>query len=274
MPTPLPRRDRAGASIASSPLGGGLPRNTAGSAPAIWSFEACSAFTHVSAYLLAESPKAIRYIKGFDGFVTSSVAPTASGWSDPSPGGICTHWKPPAFTAHNILTLRDAFDALNILPTTPIILDEEIRLYYGGCNESVGRDGKKRWRSLPGLAILRRDGFTSLRVRDKKKPGTLQTTPFDLPHSRTLYVNVNCPHGATLRAELADAATGKPIPGFAIADSLPLQGDHVRALVTWKLHNTLSDKTIASAVENVVLTFEIQDAHGEAKLYSFWFDEK
>ena len=85
-----------GASVASSPDGGGLPRNTAGSAPAIWSFEACSAFTHVSACLLAESPKAIRYIKGFDGFVTSSTAPTATGWSDPMPGGIRTHWKSPA----------------------------------------------------------------------------------------------------------------------------------------------------------------------------------
>jgi hypothetical protein len=53
--------------------------------------------------------------------------------------------------------------------------------YYGGCNEPVGRDGKKRWRALPGLATLRRDGFTSLSVRDKKKPGTLQTIPFALP---------------------------------------------------------------------------------------------
>jgi hypothetical protein len=26
--------------------------------------------------------------------------------------------------------------------------------------------------------------------------------------------------------------------------------------------------------ENVVLRFELQDAHCEAKLYSFWFDEK
>ena len=84
-----------GCTVASSPLDGGLPRNTAGSAPAIWSFEACSAFTHVSACMFAESPKAIRFIRGFDGFVTSSSAPTATGWNDPSPGGNCTHWKSP-----------------------------------------------------------------------------------------------------------------------------------------------------------------------------------
>jgi hypothetical protein len=40
--------------------------------------------------LLAESPKAIRYIKGFDEFVTSSAALIATGWSDPSPGGNLT----------------------------------------------------------------------------------------------------------------------------------------------------------------------------------------
>ena len=166
------------------------------------------------------------------------------------------------------------FDSLNIMPTTPIILDDEIRLYYGGCSEPVGRDGKKRWRTLPGLATLRRDGFTSLNVHDKKKPGTLQTIPFDLPRSYALYVNFNCPDGATLRVELADVATGQPIPGFAIADSRPLQGDHVRTLVKWKSHNRLPDKIIAAGVENVVLRFELQAAHGKAKLYSFWFDEK
>jgi len=41
--------------------------------------------------MLAESPKAIRYIKGFDEFVTSSVALIATGWSDPLPGGSFTH---------------------------------------------------------------------------------------------------------------------------------------------------------------------------------------
>jgi hypothetical protein len=61
---------------------------------------------NVLANSTAESPEAIRYIKGFDGFVTSSAAPIATGWSDPSPDGICTHWKSPAFTAHSFLTLR------------------------------------------------------------------------------------------------------------------------------------------------------------------------
>ena len=49
-------------------------------------FGACSVFTRVRACLLAGSPKAIRYIRGFSRFVTSTTAPIATGWSDPVPG--------------------------------------------------------------------------------------------------------------------------------------------------------------------------------------------
>ena len=52
-----------GAFVASSPHDGGLPRKTAGSALANRSFEACSAFTHVSACMLAKSPKVTRSIE-------------------------------------------------------------------------------------------------------------------------------------------------------------------------------------------------------------------
>jgi len=45
-------------------------------------FEACSAFTRVTACTLAGSPKVTRYIRGFSHFVTSMTAPIASGWSN------------------------------------------------------------------------------------------------------------------------------------------------------------------------------------------------
>ena len=41
------------------------------------------------------------YTEGFNHFVTSMTAPVASGWSV-SPGGTCTHWKAPPFTAHTL----------------------------------------------------------------------------------------------------------------------------------------------------------------------------
>jgi len=45
-------------------------------------FEDCSAFTRVTACTLAASPYFVtRYTRGFNRFVTSTVAPVASGWS-------------------------------------------------------------------------------------------------------------------------------------------------------------------------------------------------
>ena len=48
-------------------------------------------FTRVTACMLAELPKATRYIGGFRRFVASTSAPIATGWSNPLPGGILTH---------------------------------------------------------------------------------------------------------------------------------------------------------------------------------------
>src|ERR1017187_5090579 len=54
----------------------------------IISFEACSAFTRVTTCRLAESPYAPLSTGGFSGFVASTAAPIATGWSDPVPGRV------------------------------------------------------------------------------------------------------------------------------------------------------------------------------------------
>jgi len=64
-------------------------------------FEACSTFTHVTACLLAASPKRCVYLEGSDGFVTSTAAPIATGWSDPvRQAGIAPAEDPRLSTAH------------------------------------------------------------------------------------------------------------------------------------------------------------------------------
>jgi hypothetical protein len=50
------------------------------------SFEACTTFTCVTAYLVARSPEVTRLTEGSDGFVTSTAAPVATGWNDPVAG--------------------------------------------------------------------------------------------------------------------------------------------------------------------------------------------
>ena len=66
----------------------GLPRNSGRVGSCITRFEACSAFTHVTACMLAKSPYATLYTRGFGGFVASTAAPIATGWSEPVPGRV------------------------------------------------------------------------------------------------------------------------------------------------------------------------------------------
>jgi len=63
-------------------------------------FEACSAFTRVTACLLAESPKATLSIGGFGSIVTSTAAPIATGWSESYRVGIAPTEDRHLCTAH------------------------------------------------------------------------------------------------------------------------------------------------------------------------------
>src|SRR5271155_4043009 len=63
-------------------------------------FEACSAFTRVTACLLAESPTATLSIEGFGDFVTSTAAPIATGWSNSCQVGIAPTEERRLRTAH------------------------------------------------------------------------------------------------------------------------------------------------------------------------------
>src|SRR5580692_64382 len=82
----------------------------------ITSFEACSAFTRVTTCRLAESPYATLYIGGSGGFVTSTAAPIATGWSDPVPGRVfLLAVDQRLFTAHcnsDVTTMREDGDLL------------------------------------------------------------------------------------------------------------------------------------------------------------------
>ncbi len=94
-----PAESLAGSSLVITSSDGSLP-----SVPKVGFrvsiFEACSAFTHVSAYMLAGSPKATVTIGGFGCFVTSTAAPTATGWSDSCQAGLAPAEDLRLSTAH------------------------------------------------------------------------------------------------------------------------------------------------------------------------------
>src|SRR5215469_14880248 len=82
MLSPLPRRSGWACYFAHSPSRISLPRKGRRVGLRIVLFEACSAFTRVTACTLALSPMRDTLIEGFSHFVTSMTAPIASGWSD------------------------------------------------------------------------------------------------------------------------------------------------------------------------------------------------
>jgi hypothetical protein len=99
MPSPLPRRNRR-TRFAHLPIDGSLPRLLERVGFRITLFEACSAFTHVTAYIIAEPLREPVYIEGFSRVVTSTTAPIATGWSDSCRVGFAPTERPCLCTAH------------------------------------------------------------------------------------------------------------------------------------------------------------------------------
>ena len=94
-----PAESLAGSSLVITSSDGSLP-----SVPKVGFrisiFEACSAFTRVTACMLAKSPKATLIIGGFGCFVTFTAAPTATGWSDSCQAGLAPAENLRLATAH------------------------------------------------------------------------------------------------------------------------------------------------------------------------------
>src|ERR1700758_134085 len=108
MLSPLPRRSGWAYCFAHSPSRISLPRKGRRVGLRIVLFEACSAFTRVTACTRALSPMRDTLIEGFSHFVTSMTAPIASGWSV-CRVGLTPTGKRRLYTAHTHSGHRDAF---------------------------------------------------------------------------------------------------------------------------------------------------------------------
>ena len=109
------------------------------------------------------------------------------------------------------------------------------------------------------LAKLPMDRFVSL---DADQAGTIITKPF-MMKGEDLYVNAEANWGE-IYAEIIDAETMKPFPGFWVPAELPapLTGDHLRAKIHWKPeHDLVFEKPV-----------RIKFYMHQARLYSFWLE--
>jgi hypothetical protein len=150
------------------------------------------------------------------------------------------------------------------------VTDQQVSLLYGGFNTwhggaIAGGPSRKVQTASIGRAVWRRDGFVSLSngaLPGLGDPGTVTTKPL-LPNGTTLNVNADLGKEGELRVEVLDAETGKPIPGYTVADAKKVKGDQLSDRVTWRGNRTLP----ALADKPVKLKFYLTGGD----LYSYWF---
>lgn len=153
----------------------------------------------------------------------------------------------------------------------PIIKDDQIWIYYSGLRWRTHPEALEK--SKPGphgmefyspgdsgaicLAKLRLDGFVSLDAGPEE--GSVLTKPLIL-EGKDLYVNLEAPAGE-VRAEIVDAASQKPLPGFSLRESSAVRGDRLDGQISWGNSNLAS-----LAGKTVRLRFSLRNA----SLYAFW----
>jgi len=133
---------------------------------------------------------------------------------------------------------RSNYAALNVVPTGP----NEMSIYVR----------ERRY-------VLRTDGFAS--VHAGYKTGELLTKPIKFT-GRKLEINYSTSAASDIRVEIQDPA-GSPIPGYALEDCLPVIGDKVQHVMTWKSGSDVS----SLSGKPIRLRFVMRDAD----LYSFRF---
>lgn len=141
------------------------------------------------------------------------------------------------------------FDSGSILTNgTPVILDDEMRFYYGGYSEgATGADDYSLTTGI-GLATLPRDRLVALCPQQQSGQVTLK--PIDLAACHALTLNANAAQGV-IRVELLDGE-GRRLPGFTRADALPITGDQLRHPVAW-LAATLAHLPVTQVMVRIYL---------------------
>jgi hypothetical protein len=130
---------------------------------------------------------------------------------------------------------------------TPVFLDNEIRLYYGGSDYKHGG-----WRNgCFCLATLRPDGFAGYEPVLKNQPAVITTRPIDYA-GQDLRISADVEKGGLITVNAVDS------DGMVISKAQPISETATDASL--KFHEPLKPGKIR-------LRFEIADA----KLYSFSF---
>lgn len=157
------------------------------------------------------------------------------------------HWERP-FRGERFLNPKDGevFSSGSVFTNaTPVILEDEIRFYYGGYSsgfEKPSGPGEKNNRSGIGMASIPLDRFAGIRPMPEtrhptlKEPlkniGQITLKPLDLTGRSELLVNADASAGS-VRIEVLDEL-GYRLRGYAREDAAPMTSDSLRHIAAWK----------------------------------------
>ena len=126
----------------------------------------------------------------------------------------------------------DEFDCGTILSaTSPLVVGDDIYIYYGGSDR---RHDERGTTTAIGLATLKVDRWAGLQ---SGRQGALQTRPFSLDGT-ALTLNAYA-HGGEVWAEILNEQ-GQVLPGFELAQAMPVVGDHTACRLAWEQGSDLS----------------------------------
>lgn len=174
------------------------------------------------------------------------------------------HFTFPDRSPYIRLGVKGSFDDSAMYMATGMIHHgPELWQYYGGYDFTHGAYdvAKDKFTGVISRVVQRLDGFVSADAA--YGGGELTTVPVILSGSR-LELNIETSVAGSAQVEILDEA-GKPVPGFALADSDVIKGNYIDRVATWKGRDNVS----ALAGKPIQLRFVMRDA----KLYAFRFGD-
>lgn len=162
-----------------------------------------------------------------------------------------------------------AWDRGEIVQTPPVVVGDEIWLYYGGSDYYHPSDGpydrarSDRLRVCAGLARLQRDRYAYLQPKLGVVDRSLQTSAVTLPKGTwRLFINADCSLHDSLTVEILQKSGDVPLPNYGAANCRPLTRDELRQTVQWSERDALDSANLGA----VKLRIHFK---GRPKLYGY-----
>jgi hypothetical protein len=129
---------------------------------------------------------------------------------------------------------KGTFDSGSIFTnSTPVVMDNEIRFYYGAYSSGAtgGLDKIDLVSSGLGMSHIKKDRFGG--IHSPEGVGQITLKHNDMMHCRELLLNADTTGGSVL-AEILDSS-GYLIPGYTVDDAIPVTDqDNLASPLLWK----------------------------------------